>query len=133
MKKQCPYCGGKVFLRDSSIIYNGTSYGLVYICGNYGNGCDAFVGVHKGTNRELGTLANAPLRELRKKCHSKFDELWKSGEFTRREAYHWLHEAMELSKRQAHIAKFDDMQCLKFLSLTNPKKDYVATTSNAIL
>jgi hypothetical protein len=131
MTKQCPYCGGKVILADSARIYNGQSYGLVYICSNYGHGCDAFVGVHKGTKRPLGTLANNELRNLRKRCHFKFDELWKSGKATRKEAYHWLHEVMELSKRQAHIAKFDVQQCEQFLKLNI--NDYGSTsTSNAV-
>lgn len=117
MRKTCPYCGGKVILRDSDIIYNGKSYGLVYICENYGKNCSAFVGVHKGTKIPLGTLADAPLRELRKECHEQFDKLWKEGKMSRKDAYHWLHRAMNLELRQAHIAKFDTKLCLKFLDL----------------
>jgi hypothetical protein len=117
MKKICPYCGGNVSLKDSSIIYHGVSYGNVYICENYGQTCSAFVGVHKGTIIPLGTIADYDLRQLRKECHSHFDKLWKEGKMTRKEAYHWLHQSMNLSKRQAHIAKFDTKLCLDFLDL----------------
>lgn len=131
MTKHCPYCGGKVLLMDSDIIYNGRSYGLVYICENYGRTCSAFVGVHKGTKVPLGTLADKNLRELRKQCHSHFDQLWKSGQMKRAEAYHWLHKVMNLSKRQAHIAKFDTKLCLLFLDKI---KTYATSpTPNAIL
>lgn len=121
MKKRCPYCGGKVLLRDSSLIYHGKSYGLIYICSNYPY-CDAFVGVHKGTTKQLGTLADAPLRKLRIECHDAFDKLWKDGKMKRPEAYHWLHEAMNLHRREAHIGKFDTKLCLKFLDIIKTYK-----------
>lgn len=49
----CPYCGGRVIFTDSSAIYGGRSYGMIYLCTN----CNASVGVHKGTRKPLGTLA----------------------------------------------------------------------------
>lgn len=110
---RCPYCSGLAELKDSAIIYNGKSYGLVYVCENYPQ-CDSFVGVHKGTKRPKGTLANAELRELRKQCHKKFDPIWKSGKMKRPEAYKWL--AQQMGLEEAHIGAFDVEQCKKFLA-----------------
>ena len=39
--KICPYCGKESELIDSTEIYNGKSYGKMYIC----RPCDAYVGV----------------------------------------------------------------------------------------
>ncbi len=51
--KICPYCGNRTEYVDSSVIY-GRSYGMIYLCWD----CMAYVGVHKGTDRALGRLAN---------------------------------------------------------------------------
>ena len=115
--EKCPYCNSTVELRDSSIIY-GESYGLVYICSNYPE-CDAYVGVHKGTEDSLGTMANAELREWRKKAHAVFDEIWKSGKMTRKAAYTKLMLVMALRKKDAHIAKMNVDQCKKVVEVFN--------------
>ena len=113
--EKCPYCNSDVELKDSSIIY-GMSYGLVYICSKY-PGCDAYVGVHEGTEEPLGTLANVELRECRKQAHAAFDKLWKSGSMTRKAAYTKLMIAMNLGKKEAHIAKMNIDQCKKVLEV----------------
>ena len=50
----CPYCGRQAEYVDSKVIY-GRSYGMAYLCRN----CDAYVGVHRGTDEPLGRLADA--------------------------------------------------------------------------
>lgn len=50
----CPYCGCFAEFVDSSCVYNGKSYGMIYLC----RPCVAWVGVHKGTDNALGRLAN---------------------------------------------------------------------------
>lgn len=62
----CDYCGGKVIFTDSAIVYHGKSYGNIYYCTN----CGAYVGVHDGTKKPLGTLANAALRSKRREAHT---------------------------------------------------------------
>ena len=61
-KVYCDYCGRQAEYVDSKVVY-GKSYGMMYLCRN----CMAYVGVHKGTDKPLGRLANAELR------------YWKSG------------------------------------------------------
>lgn len=50
----CDYCGRRAEFVDSKIVY-GKSYGMMYLCRH----CMAYVGVHKGTSRPLGRLADA--------------------------------------------------------------------------
>jgi len=118
---KCPYCGRFALLKDSSVVY-GKSYGNIYICENYPK-CDAFVGVHKLNNKPLGSLANQYLRGLRKECHSKFDTLWLKDNQNyynkkkqRSKAYKWLQNCMGISSNKAHIAKFNEEQCLELLN-----------------
>ena len=60
-KVYCDYCGREAEFVDSKIIY-GRSYGKIYLCRN----CMAYVGVHKGTDKPLGRLANAELRNWKR-------------------------------------------------------------------
>ena len=94
----CPYCGAQADYTDSKNIYHGHSYGMIYIC----RACDAYVGVHSGSDMPKGTLANAELRYWRRLAHAAFDPLWQSGAFYRRRnaAYSWLSEKMALSKEE---------------------------------
>ena len=88
----CPYCGRVAKYVDSSVIYYGHSYGMAYLC----RPCNAYVGVHSGTDRPKGSLANAELRGWRKATHARFDPLWQDGPFKKRNAaYRWLSEQME--------------------------------------
>lgn len=118
----CPYCGRLSKLVDSEIIY-GTSYGLVYDC----RPCDAYVGVHKGTTKPLGRLADKELREWKKRAHAAFDPFWQgplesekeekgrldSGAKRRHRGYaYWcLSTHMNIPKEQCHIGMFSVEQC----------------------
>ena len=86
----CPYCGGKVIFTDSAVLYGGKSYGMVYLCTN----CNASVGVHKGTRKPLGTLANTALKSKRRETHAIFDGYWKGQGMKRSAAYQWLAQEM---------------------------------------
>lgn len=110
----CPNCGGKGILEDSAKVYHGRSYGMMYICENYPQ-CDSYVGVHKGTPRPLGVMANGELRTLKKQCHERFDEFWKSGAMSRQKAYRKLQRLMNLPPQKAHIGMFSVEQCRQLL------------------
>ena len=107
----CPFCGGKVGLKDSSTIY-GRSYGNVYICENYPK-CDAFVGTHHGKTKPLGTLADSKLRNKRKETHSLFDQLWrgKNKIMGRGKAYKYMAEKLNIEQKRAHIAMLTYEEC----------------------
>lgn len=103
----CNYCGKPAQFVDSSRVYR-RSYGMIYYCED----CNAWVGVHKGTNKPLGILANAQLRSEKKRAHFYFDRLWKSKRMTRNEAYKWLSEQLDKKPEETHIGMFgiDDCQ-----------------------
>ena len=109
----CGYCGGKVIFTDSAILYGGVSRGDVYLCTN----CNASVGVHKGTNRPYGTLANAALKLKRRETHVVFDQFWKNQQMTRTNGYKWLAQQMQIPEYRAHIGIFDMQQCEQVLQI----------------
>lgn len=109
--KQCPYCGKDSVFVDSKEIY-GKSYGMIYLC----KPCDAYVGVHKNTDKALGRLANKELRGWKVQAHKSFDHLWKQKLFeSRRKAYEWLEEQMGIKK--PHIGEMDVEQCKEVIDL----------------
>jgi hypothetical protein len=111
----CPYCNKEALWCENKIIY-GKNYGNSYMCW-YCKDCDAYVGCHNNTKEPLGVMADKELRILRIKCHDKFDDIWKNGTVTRKQAYKELQEIMEINQDEAHIGKFDKEQCRKFLTL----------------
>jgi hypothetical protein len=101
------------------VIY-GKSYGMVYLCYK----CQAWVGVHAGTDKALGRLGNAELRKWKKSAHFYFDGLWRkkikygfSRKVARTTAYLWLSQKMHLSTDLTHIGMFDVEQCKKVVEL----------------
>jgi hypothetical protein len=126
MSKPCPYCGGHPKLADSQEIY-GKSYGPMWIC----RPCGAYVGCHKGTNKPLGTLANAETRELRKRVHAMFDPLWKSRRIHRTNAYGALAEEMRIERRHCHIGMFTSEQCRAAIEAIKTIRSRLFTTTNA--
>lgn len=120
--KICPYCQKTTQYVDSSCVY-GASYGMVYIC----RPCDAYVGVHKGTDKSLGRLANKELRHWKKQAHAYFDALWQkkirkgfSKKEARSSAYKWLSEQMRLDIDSTHIGMMDVEQCHRVVKICSP-------------
>lgn len=108
----CPYCGKAAEFIDSKVIY-GRSYGMIYLCKD----CRAWVGCHKGTDKPLGRLANAELREWKQNAHHLFDKLWKGATMRRGEAYAWLAGQMGKTQQETHIGMFDVEECKKVVHL----------------
>lgn len=110
----CPYCGTKPELIDSADIYNGTSYGPIFIC----RPCGAYVGVYENTNKPLGRLANVELRKLKKQAHEVFDQIWKLKYKRRYYAYRWLSEKLQRPYEYTHIGMMDIGECQKVIELS---------------
>lgn len=127
----CPYCFTPARLTDSSEVYNGRSYGPVYVCGRYPE-CDAYVGVHKGTGEPLGRLADARLRKAKVQAHKAFDPLWRNAPrmydlpddpqerkkavtrikgVARNRAYRWLAMKLGIRADDCHIGFMNIMEC----------------------
>jgi hypothetical protein len=116
----CPYCGKDAVLVDSAEVY-GRSYGLIYLC----RPCKAWVGVHKGTEKPLGRLANKELREAKKAAHAAFDPLWRakirrdgcSKSQARKAGYSWLAKQLGIHFSECHIGMFDVDLCEKVIAV----------------
>lgn len=107
----CHYCDGAVVVAHHNDVY-GTAYGSwpwVYLCRR----CFAYVGMHPFTNIPLGTLADQPTRRARKVCKEPFERLFKSGRFTRTEAYEALAKKLNISINKCHFGWFDIDMCHK--------------------
>lgn len=103
---KCPYCDGLTAYVDSKKIY-GKSYGMVYMC----HPCQAWVGVHKGTDIALGRLANHELREAKKEAHKYFNMIYELKIMSRHEAYTWLCGMLQIPREETHIGMFDEKLC----------------------
>lgn len=102
----CPKCDEFTELVESSEIY-GTDFGLLYRCPT----CHAYVECHKGSLNAKGSVAGRNLRELRKSAHRLFDDMWKSGDMNREDAYEWLSERLGIPRYLTHVGMFDEAQC----------------------
>lgn len=115
MRVFCDYCGKQAKLVSSTAVYD-KDYGPVWYCKT----CQAWVGVHKGTDIPLGRLADAELRHWKRKAHAAFDPLWWNKEMrTRKAAYEWLAEEMGLPLEKTHIGMFDVDQCKEVVRICN--------------
>lgn len=108
----CHYCNKEAPWVENKAKY-GRNYGNSYMC-YFCKDCDAYVGCHNNTKNPLGTMANAELREWRKKAHAHIDPLWKTGRLGRGEMYMWLKEKLG---REIHIGESDIETCKQILEL----------------
>ena len=125
----CDYCKNECEFVDSNQVYQ-KSYGMIYLC----RPCHAWVGVHKGTDKPLGRLANEELRTWKKKAHAAFDPLWQKklekrrrerGEsykkaFARGSGYKWLAEQLGIERKECHIGMFDVEICKRVVEICQP-------------
>ena len=113
MKVVCPYCGSQAVLKDAFSVYRRLGLGHVYQCPTAS--CDAYVGVHAGTSKPKGSLANARLRKLRKEAHAAFDPIWReSRTIERSEVYEAA--ANVLGLKEFHVGDMRDDDAIAFLS-----------------
>lgn len=117
----CPYCKQpSVFMPTSDDLYQ-RDWGPVWYC----DPCYAWVGCHKGTDRPLGRLANAELREAKKMAHAAFDPLWKrrmeisglSQGHARGKGYKWLAEQLGIEPKDCHIGMMDVATCVRVVDI----------------
>lgn len=90
-------------------------FGPVWIC----TPCEARVGCHPGTDKPLGGLANAELRQAKQEAHGVFDPIWRdlaagkncSRSKARRAAYAWLANELGKPAKRTHIGFMDLEEC----------------------
>jgi hypothetical protein len=117
----CPYCGGKAVFTTSKRVYGGRDYGMIYLC----EPCWAYCGVHEGTAKPLGRLADVELRDWKKKAHAAFDPIWQarigtksstSGRVMKKahargSTYKRLAALLGIEGKDCHIGMFDVDRC----------------------
>ncbi len=115
----CSYCNnysekqtGKQLYPHRKDLYQIT----VYVC----TSCNASVGTHKGTDKPLGRLANPELKQAKQLAHMVFDLMWRKGSMTRKEAYKWLAEKLDIDVKKCHIGYFDLQQCNNVVTVCCP-------------
>ena len=119
----CPYCNQPAKFIDSIQIYN-KSFGMVYAC----LPCQAWVGVHNGTNKPLGRLADRKLRMWKQQTHAVFDPIWQGSknypnyENRRSSCYAWLAKKLGISYYACHIGMFDIETCKKAIEICQKYK-----------
>ena len=104
---------------NSKVVY-GRNYGMIYLCRQ----CDAYVGVHRGTDKPLGRLANKELRYWKMAAHEAFDPIWQGRNMRRNEAYKWLAGCMGLKPKETHIGMFDVSQCKKVIKICKAERRF---------
>lgn len=123
MQVTCHYCGELAeFVTGEAIYPHRTDLHKkhFYQC----QPCGAYVGCHQNTNKPLGILANAELRQAKKEAHASFDPLWRNGAMKRREAYRLLAEWLNVEPKNCHIGMFDIDMCNRVVNFTNDYKDH---------
>lgn len=110
----CPYCGNKAQWTSNEVIY-GKKYGKSFMC-YYCAPCDAYVGCHENTKRALGTMANAELREWRKRAHKAIDPLWQEQGMTRKGVYSFLEAVF---RKPVHIGEADRDMCERVIEVVS--------------
>lgn len=122
----CPYCNNPAKLVNGSAVYPrypALADKLFWQC----KPCDAYVGVHAGSERPLGRLANAELRKEKMAAHAAFDPLWKRKmardgipkKAARAKAYKWLAEALSIPREECHIGMMDIARCKRVVEICN--------------
>lgn len=117
----CPYC-------KKQTQYAQGDYGMIYLC----KPCDAYCGVHKNSNRSLGRLAKADLRQCRQEAHKHFDVIWAQGQIKRKELYKELAEYLQLPSKYCHIAMFSISTCQKVTEWAKQRLNDMQNQSNFI-
>lgn len=117
---ECDYCGNASELITGEQLYphrRDLFTKVFWRCDD----CDAHVGCHPETVKPLGRLANEQLRKLKMQAHAKFDPLWRSGKWTRKGAYGWLSDQLEIPRRLTHIGMFDEEMCERVIEACNDR------------
>lgn len=117
----CPYCGNPANLSSGESIYPGVGYlhlSRYWHCPP----CQAWVPCFPGTDRPLGSLANAELRQARREAHRYVDAIWEARVMTRDKAYKWLAIQLGLTIDETHISRFDVEMCRRVVVACKERK-----------
>lgn len=112
----CPYCHKEAKLVKGTKVYPmrpDLAMKYFYLC----EPCEAWVGCHPTSRIPLGRLADSKLRSAKRACHEVFDPIWEKKLKTRKEAYVWLAQELDIPFVDCHIGMFDFETCIKVIEL----------------
>lgn len=111
----CP-CGAPMVLRTTRKYRRPNGDDTVFWgCSMY-PACLHTHGAHRN-GKPLGIPANRRTRGARYRLHREFDQFWKSGAMSRRQAYGALAGLMGMTEDECHIGRFDLQQCERAIEL----------------
>lgn len=84
--------------------------GMVYVCENFPK-CTAYVRENPDTRKPYSAIADRKTRQKRQEAHYWFDQLYKSRQMSRGEAYARLADHMGKRRVKCHIGLFDEKEC----------------------
>lgn len=125
----CQYCNKPAIWTENKAIY-GKNYGKSYMC-YYCKPCNAYVGCHRNSRLALGTLANAELREYRKKAHAHFDPIWKNR--SQRNRGRLYEEISRHFGKDIHIGESDIQTCKDIIVWCIEKTKSIRALNTGIL
>ena len=112
---RCPTCGSTMILRSADGIYrDNPDHTMLYVCKHYPE-CDTYMRTYPGTGIPMGMPANRELRALRIEAHRYFDQLYLGGIMSKKDAYLWLAELLQVPLSQAHISFLGEYYCRKVM------------------
>ena len=100
----------KCIVHGISLVPHNTKYGIRLSCPV--GGCTV-------VSWNGNSPANYSTRQARMQAHEIFDQLWKSGMLTRKDAYKKLSLFLGIPRKETHIAEFNWEQCQKTLQFAN--------------
>lgn len=109
----CDYCNSKTSVVKGTVLY-GPNHRLSNKKFYYCEPCQAWVGMHEGSKKPFGSLANVRLRKKRLEAHKVFDIFWihaKNPQEERKTAYAWLASKMNIPIDKCHIGMFNEEEC----------------------
>lgn len=105
---ECPECGANMILRETSKFKHKDGLNRkFYGCTNYPH-CTATHGAHPN-GEPLGHPGDKATKQARMDAHAVFDDLWRSGTFSRSGAYKWL--AKKLGVEEVHFGEMSEKEC----------------------
>jgi len=102
--------GSKVYPHRPDLWAHGDQDKFWWLCQ-----CGAYVGIHRGTLKPLGSPAGKATRDARSAAHAAFDPLWqrkmrKEGckqQVARNKGYAWLAGQLGIDRKDCHIGMMD--------------------------
>ena len=114
----CPYCGSAVEFTSAAKVYRKEGYGFLYLCTGY-PACDSYVAAGDDA-RPMGTLANRPLRDLRKRLHDLITQIGVDQKVPRQEVVSLIGKI-----RGVKVFRINDLRDTEIMSILKDSAGFI--------